>query len=82
MICKVKITLVLSLAPCDGYHGSYPEVKRPRRVANTNLHLVSRSMTIGAIPLLPLYIFMDWTGEIYPLFTESKIVSVHVEVEV
>jgi len=69
MICKVKITLVLRLAPYDVYHVSFPEVKWLGRVANTNLQLVSRSRMIGVIPLLPLYTFMAWAGEIYPLFT-------------
>jgi len=70
MFCKVKNYT----CPTLGLHVMdimvLPQgVKRLGRVANTNFHLVSSSRTIGAIPLLPLYTFMAWTGEIYSLFT-------------
>jgi len=54
------------LTSYNEYHGSSPEVKRPRRVANIDLRLVSRLRMSGAILLLPLCTFMAWAGEIYP----------------
>ena len=46
----------------NGYRGSFSQVKQPGRKLPTHLHLVSMLRISGAIPLIPLYIFMAWTG--------------------
>jgi hypothetical protein len=43
-------------------------VNGPGHEVVTHLHLVLRLRMITAIPLLPLYIFMAWTGQALPLF--------------
>jgi hypothetical protein len=41
-----------------GTRSFFPSVKRPKREADTRIHLVPRSRMRGAIPPLPQYVFM------------------------
>jgi hypothetical protein len=47
--------------PFTGYRVSFPRVKQPGR-ATDHVNLVPRLRISGAIPHLPLYAFMAWTG--------------------
>ena len=43
---------------------SFPWVQRPGRKVSTRVHLVPTLRMSGAIPHLPLYAFMAWTGTV------------------
>ena len=45
-----------------GTRFNLPGVMEPSREATTHLHLALRLRISGAKPLLPLYVFMAWTG--------------------
>jgi hypothetical protein len=45
------------------YWVSFLGVKQPGVMLTTDLHPVLKLRMSGAIPLLPLYAFMAWTGE-------------------
>ena len=55
--------------------GSCPEQRRLRGEAD-QLHLVPRLKVSGAIPLLPLHVFMAWTRTAVPLLNYANIDTV------
>ena len=47
----------------NGFQVSCQAVNRPERDLTTHLHLVPGLRVSGAMPLLPLYASMAWSGE-------------------
>jgi hypothetical protein len=58
-----------------GNRGPFSEAKRPGREFSTHLRPVPRLRINGAIPLLPLYTFMAWTGITLPFCTRAMKVT-------
>lgn len=54
-----------------GNRGPFSEAKRPGREFATHLRPVPSLRVNGAMPLLPLYTFMAWTGITLPFYTRA-----------